>query len=53
MMKAKGLFHVPFVTKDFRPLGVVNARDALLVLLEETKDEEALLRDDVMSVGYH
>jgi len=30
-----------------------NARDALQVLLEEVENEESLLRDYVMCVGYH
>jgi CBS domain-containing protein len=53
MMKERGFFHIPLITKDFMPLGIINARDALLVLLEETTYEEELLRDYVMSVGYH
>ena len=34
IMKERKLLHVPIVGDDFRPLGVINARDALLVLLE-------------------
>jgi CBS domain-containing protein len=52
-MKERGLKNIPVVDQDSRPLGVLNARDALQVLLEEVQDEEALLRDYVMSVGYH
>lgn len=51
-MKARGLKNIPVVDQDSRPLGVLNARDALQVLLQESKDEEALLRDYVMSIGY-
>jgi CBS domain-containing protein len=52
-MKERRLKNIPVVDQDSRPLGVLNARDALHVLLEEVQDEEALLRDYVMSVGYH
>jgi CBS domain-containing protein len=51
-MKARGFVHIPVVDEEGRPLGVVNARDALQALLAEVKDEEALLRDYVMGIGY-
>ncbi len=51
-MKARGLKNVPVAGADGRPIGVLNARDALGVLLQEVKDEESLLRDYVMGVGY-
>jgi CBS domain-containing protein len=52
IMKERGLLHVPVVGEDFRPLGVINARDALLALLEGSEYEESLLRDYVMGIGY-
>jgi CBS domain-containing protein len=52
LMKERKLLHVPIVGEDFRPLGVINARDALLVLLEGSEHEESLLRDYVMGTGY-
>jgi CBS domain-containing protein len=52
IMKERKLLHIPIVGEDFRPLGVVNARDALFVLLEETEYETALLRDYVSGIGY-
>ena len=52
MMKERGLFHVPVVDDNLAPLGVINARDVLLVLLEGSEYEEALLRDYVMGIGY-
>ncbi len=52
-MKARNLKNVPIAGADGRPLGVLNARDALGALLREVKDEESLLRDYVMGVGYH
>ena len=52
IMKERNLLHVPLVDEGFRPMGVVNARDALLVLLEGSEYEEGLLRDYVMGIGY-
>ena len=53
IMKGRGLKNIPVVDQDSRPIGVLNARDALEVLLEEAEYEEGLLRDYVMCVGYH
>lgn len=52
-MKERGLKNIPITDQDSRPVGVLNARDALEVLLEEVENEESLLRDYVMCVGYH
>lgn len=52
-MKARNLKNVPIASAHGRPIGVLNARDALGALLREVKDEESLLRDYVMGVGYH
>ena len=52
IMKARKLLHVPIVDEDSRPLGVINARDALLVLLERSEQRESLLRDYVIGIGY-
>jgi CBS domain-containing protein len=52
-MKQKRLKNIPVVDPENRPIGVLNARDALESLLGEVENEEALLRDYVMSVGYH
>lgn len=51
-MRERGLQRVPLVERDGRPLGIIYARDALQGLLAEVEDEEALLRDYVMNVGY-
>jgi CBS domain-containing protein len=51
-MKERKLKNIPIVDQDSRPLGVLHARDILQVLLEESKDEESMLRDYVMGVGY-
>ena len=52
MMQKRGVVHIPVVDEHFKPLGVVNARDALRALLAEEKYEESLLRDYVMGIGY-
>ncbi len=51
-MKERGLKNIPVVGPDSRPLGVLHARDVLQVLLDESKDEESMLRDYVMGIGY-
>jgi len=50
-MKERKLKNIPVVDKESRPIGVLHARDILQVLLEESQDEEAMLRDYVMGVG--
>ena len=52
VMKERHLKHMPIVDQDVRPLGVLNARDALEALLEDVEYEGELLRDYVMCVGY-
>ena len=51
-MKVRGLKNIPIVDHESRPIGVLNARDALEVLREEAEYEELLLGDYVMGVGY-
>ena len=51
-MKSRNVKNVPVADADGCPLGVLNARDALGVLLQEVKGEESLLRDYVMGIGY-
>lgn len=51
-MKERGLENVPVVDQASRPLGLLNARDILQVLLDESESDEALLRNYVMGVGY-
>lgn len=51
-MKARGLQRVPVVGEDGKPIGILYSRDVLQSLLGEVKDEETLLRDYVMNVGY-
>jgi CBS domain-containing protein len=51
-MKERKLKNIPVVDQDYRPIGVLHARDILQVLLEESQDEESMLRDYVMGIGY-
>jgi CBS domain-containing protein len=53
IIKERGLKNIPIVDEDARPVGVLSARDALQVLLEDVQYEEQLLRDYIMCVGYH
>lgn len=53
IMKERHLKNIPILDKDSRPLGVLNARDALEALLQELRYEETLLREYVTCVGYH
>jgi CBS domain-containing protein len=52
VMKEHGRKHVPVIDESARPLGVLYARDALQVLLAEVENEELLLRDYVLGIGY-
>jgi CBS domain-containing protein len=51
-MHSRGLIHVVLLGADRQPLGVLNARDGLRVLLAAGNHEEALLRNYVMGIGY-
>ena len=51
-MKERKLKSIPVMDEDSRPVGVLHARDILQVLLEESQDEESMLRDYVMGIGY-
>jgi CBS domain-containing protein len=51
-MKERKLKNIPVVDQDSRPMGVLHARDILQVLLTESEDEESMLRDYVMGIGY-
>jgi CBS domain-containing protein len=52
MMHERGIIHVAITDEQDRPLGVLNVRDGLRALLAAGNQEEALLRDYVMGVGY-
>jgi CBS domain-containing protein len=53
IMKERRPKNIPILDRDSRPIGVLNARDALEALLEEVEYEEGLLQEYVMCVGYH
>lgn len=52
IMKERRLKNIPVTDEASVPIGLLNARDALEVLLTEVEQEETLLRDYVMCVGY-
>jgi CBS domain-containing protein len=52
MMKLRGLQRIPVVDQVGKPVGIIYARDALQALLGEIENDETLLRDYVMNVGY-
>lgn len=51
-MQKCGFVHIPVVDEDSKPLGVVNARDALRALMAEGEYEASLLQNYVMGIGY-
>jgi len=51
-MNARSLRCVPILDASGRPQGVARARDLARALLDEVTEEEGLLRDYVMGVGY-
>ena len=51
-MTAQSLRSVPILDDSGRPQGVVHARDLAHALLDEVNEEEVLLRDYVLGVGY-
>jgi predicted transcriptional regulator len=53
IMKTRIIQCLPVIDADTKAVGILYARDALEALLMETQDEESLLRDYVMCVGYH
>lgn len=52
VMRARGLKHMPVADADGRALGILSAREVVQALVDETEQEEQLLRDYVMCVGY-
>lgn len=51
-MQERGLKNVPFVDQSLHPVGIINERDLLQELLKESTDEESLMRNYVMGLGY-
>jgi CBS domain-containing protein len=52
VMKERGLQRIPIIDQAGKPIGIIYARDALQQLLGESENEESLLRDYVMGIGY-
>ena len=52
-MKARRLPRLPVLDQEDHPVGILYARDVLQAMLAEAEDQESLLRDYVMGVGYH
>ncbi len=52
VMRGRSLQRIPIVDQGGKPIGIIYARDALQSLLGESENDEALLRDYVMNVGY-
>jgi len=51
-MRERGFVHIPIVDQNCKPAGVINARDALQVLLGEVEYDVSFLRDYVVGIGY-
>lgn len=52
-MKERGFVHVPIVDQEKKPVGVIDARDALQVILGDVEYDVSFLRDYIMGIGYH
>lgn len=52
LMKEKRLHDMPVVDDEMKPLGILNATDALQALLGNHEHEEMLLRDYIAGIGY-
>ncbi len=51
-VKERDLRCIPVLENGGKPIGILYSRDVLQGLLGEVEDEETLLRDYVMNVGY-
>ena len=51
-MNARSLRSIPILDDSGRPQGVVHARDRARALIDEVTQEEGLLRDYILGVGY-
>jgi CBS domain-containing protein len=52
VMGERALVHMPVVDLGTRPVGVIEARDALRALMSHASEQVSLLRDYVMGAGY-
>jgi predicted transcriptional regulator len=51
-MTAQAIQNVPVLGADSKPLGVLDIRDAMKVLLEQGEFEERLLANYIAGIGY-
>jgi len=51
-LNARSLRSIPVIDASGRPQGIVHARDLARALLNEVDEEELLLRDYVLGIGY-
>jgi CBS domain-containing protein len=51
-LNASSLRSIPVIDDSGRPQGIVHARDLARALLDEVDEEELLLRDYVLGIGY-
>jgi CBS domain-containing protein len=52
VMREHSLVHMPVVDAGARPVGVLEARDALRALMGHATEQASFLRDYIMGVGY-
>ena len=52
VMSARGLQNLPVLNADAKPIGILDIRDALKMLLEQEQYEEQQLINYVAGVGY-
>ena len=52
LMKERGLQRIPVIGRGRKPIGIIYARDALQNLLGESENNETLLSDYEMGIGY-
>ena len=52
IMKSRGLQRIPVLDENRKPVSIIYARDALQCLLSNVEQDEILLRDYVVDVGY-
>lgn len=53
VMKDRKLKQIPIIDRQSIPVGLLYADEALEMLMKEVEDEQVLLREYVMGLGYH
>jgi CBS domain-containing protein len=51
-MSAQGLQNVPVLGADFKPLGILDIRDAMKALFEQEEIQEHMLANYIAGIGY-